>query len=107
VPFPVRYRKSNPYENLRALVEPGHDPFAVEAEAVAITARWSRLLETGSVRLADGFYGSTPMPARYKDVGGHAFAAEFDGTDHEFETGLRKWIAQLGKVHSVRFFYTP
>ncbi|HLK18522.1 MAG TPA: hypothetical protein VKT81_06175, partial [Bryobacteraceae bacterium] len=73
VPFPVHYRKPNPYEKLRPLIEPGHDAFPVEAEAVEIAARWKRGLATGSISLAEGFRGSSPMPARYRGLD-----AEFD-----------------------------
>ena len=107
VPFPVRFRKPNPYENLRGLVEPGHDGFAVESDAVAISARWSRSLQAGSLPLAEGFRGASPMPARYRDIGGGVFVAEFDSAGGNFETGLRTWIAQLGKIRSARFFALP
>ncbi len=103
-PFPVHYRKSTPYEALAAFAEPGHDEFAVEKEAAEITARWEQLLPSGSVPLAEGFQGSSPMPARYSPLADSAFTAEFDRADLNFQPGLEKWIAQLGHVRSARFF---
>ncbi len=103
-PFPVHFRKSNPYESLRNLVEPGHDEFTVEKDAAAATARWNNLLATGAIPLAGGFHGSTPMPARYKEVATGVFSAEFDRTDSGFEAGMARWIAKLGAIRSARFF---
>jgi hypothetical protein len=103
-PFPVHFRKSNPYEKLRAQLEPGHDEFAVEQEAAATTARWNRLPATGAVPLAGGFHGSTPMPARYQEIATGVFTAEFDRTDNGLETGMAHWIAKLGAIRSARFF---
>jgi len=103
-PFPVHFRKLNPYESLRNLVEPGHDEFTVEKDAAAATARWNRLLSTGAVPMAGGFQRSTPMPARYKEVAPNIFSAEFDRTDTGFEAGMGHWIAKLGALRSARFF---
>ena len=102
--FPVSFRKPNPYENLRALVEPGHDEFAMEREAAVIAARWSRMLVTRAIPLADDFRGASPLPARYKEIAKGTFAAEYDRTDRAFQTGLRDWIAKLGDIRSGRFF---
>ena len=107
VPFPVHYRKPNPYENLRALIAPGQDAFPVEAEAAAITARWNHLFAAGSVPLADGFRGSAPLPTRYKEIDAGIFAAEFDSTGGDFQIGLKEWIAKLGAIRSARFFVLP
>src|ERR1700728_1178395 len=103
-PFPVHFRKSNPYESLRPLVEPGHDEFKIEQEAAATTARWNRLLITGAVPLAGGFRGSTPMPARYQEIATGVFTAEFNRADNGFDAGMARWIAKLGAIRSARFF---
>lgn len=107
MPFPVHYRKPNPYEKLRPLIQPGHDAFAVEAEAVAITARWNRSISAGSLSLADGFRGSTPLPRNYKEISAGVAAGEFDKTDGGFESGLKAWIAKLGTIRSARFIVLP
>lgn len=104
VPFPVRFRKPNPYENLRVLVEPGHDAFAVEAEAAAIEKRWSGSLSTGAAPLAEGFQGSSPLP-RYDRIGDNIFVAKFEGGD--FAAGFKRWRAALGSIRSARFFALP
>ena len=103
MPFPVHYRKPNPYEKLRPLIQPGHDAFVVEAEAAAIAARWDRFIATGSLSLADGFHGSTPLPKSYKEIGEGVADAEFDKTDPAFASGLKAWIAKLGSIRSARF----
>lgn len=107
MPFPVHYRKPNPYENLRALIEPGHDVFAGEAEAAAITARWNRSMVTGSLPVADGFRGSTPLPKSFKKIDDEVAVAEFDKSDRGFESGLKAWIARLGSIRSARFVALP
>ncbi len=107
VPFPVHYRKPNPYEKLRALIEPGHDAFAVEAEAAAITARWNRSIATGSVAMADGFRGSTPLAKRYKKIDDGIAIGEFDKSDLGFESGLKAWIAKLGSIRRAHFIPLP
>jgi len=102
--FPVHFRKPNPYEKLRHLLEPGGDEFVVEKQAAATAARWNRLLDTGTIPLAAGFQGSTPMPARYKEIATGVSSAEFDSTDRGFEAGMARWIASLGAIRSARFF---
>src|SRR5579862_5026594 len=86
--FPVRFRKPNPYESLRPLIEPGHDEFTIEKEAAEIAARWQRALVARSVQLADGFRGTSPV----------------SGNDHAFQKGFEEWIARLGEIRSARFF---
>lgn len=103
-PFPAHFRKPNPYDGLRPLLEPGKDEFAVEAEAAAVTARWNRMIETRTIPLADGFQGSSPMAARYREIDRGVFAAEFDHKDRGFQSGLERWIATLGDIRSARFF---
>jgi tetratricopeptide (TPR) repeat protein len=103
VPFPVQYRKANPYEKLRPLLEPGHDAFAVEVQAAAITERWNRSIGTGSLPMAEGFRGSSPLAKSYKNIAEGVAVAEFDKLDHGFESGLKQWIAKLGSIRSARF----
>ena len=107
MPFPVHYRKPNPYEKLRALIQPGHDAFAVEAEAGAITAHWNRSIAAGSMPLADGFRGFSPLPKSYKKIDDGVTIGEFDKSDRGFENGLKQWIAKLGSIRSARFFVLP
>jgi tetratricopeptide (TPR) repeat protein len=103
VPFPVHYRKPNPYEKLRPLIQPGQDAFVVEAEAAAITERWNNSVATGALSIADGFRGSTPLPKSYKEIGEGVAIGEFDKTDAAFANGLKAWIAKLGSIRSARF----
>ena len=107
VPFPVQYRKLNPYEKLRPLLEPGHDTFAVEAQAAAISDRWKRSIGTGSLLTAEGFRGSSPLPKSYKNIAEGVAVAEYDKPDHGFESGLKQWIAKLGSIRSARFSVLP
>lgn len=105
--FPVHFRKSSPYELLRPQIDPGHDEFAVEREAVEIEARWSRMLATRTVALAGDFRGGSPMPVRYQQIAKGVFAGEFDSADRRFQAGLKNWIANLGEVRSARFVALP
>ena len=106
-PFPVRYRKPNPYEKLRPLIEPGHDAFAVEAEAAEIARRWNRVIAAGSVSLADGFSGTSPLPKSYREIDVGVAVAEFERADRDFEGGLTQWIAKLGSIRTARFMVLP
>ena len=103
-PFPVQFRKSNPWDALRPFLDAGHDEFAVEKEAADITSHWNRFFQTRSLPLADNFHGSSPMPARYRTVADGVFEADFNGSRDPFQPGLETWLAQLGQVHSARFF---
>jgi tetratricopeptide (TPR) repeat protein len=104
-PFPVHFRKSSPYENLRALLEPGHDEFAIEKEAESIERQWLRFLATGSVPLARDFRGVSPKAARYNEVAPGVFEAEFGS--EPFPSGAAAWIASLGRIRAARFFVLP
>jgi tetratricopeptide (TPR) repeat protein len=72
--FPVHFRKPNPYETLRSMVEPGHDEFTAEKEAADTEARWKRILTARPFSLGDDFQA------------------------------LKEWIAKLGEIRSTRFF---
>jgi len=106
-PFAVRYRKPNPYEKLRGLIEPGHDAFAVEAQAAEIAGHWNRVIATGAVSLAGGFRGTSPLPESYREIDEGVAVAEFDPTDRDFERGLTQWIKKLGSIRSARFIVLP
>src|SRR5450755_1789009 len=103
-PFPVHFRKPAPYEDLRGLVEAGHDEFAKESEAEATEARWNRLLAQSPVPLTGDFRGYPPLPARYQQIAEGVLQAEFTREEEDFQAGWRQWIASLGDVRSARFF---
>ncbi len=104
VPFPVRFRKPNPYERLFSYVEAGHDEFLVERQAAEITAQLERLPESRSLPLAKDFRGLSPMPVRYQTVAEGVFRAEFQREDTRFQEGLERWLNSLGRIRSARFF---
>src|SRR5581483_2995588 len=76
--FPVRFRKPNPYEALRPLIDPSHDEFTTEAGASAISHLWYRMLKTRAIPTSAGFRGSSPMPVRYREVAPGYSVAEFE-----------------------------
>ena len=106
-PFPVRFRKSLPYESLFEFIEPGHDEFAGEKQASDITAHLDAIFETRALPLSNNFEGASPMPARYRAVAEGVALAEFDPADRDFEQGLKKWLDSLGQIRSARFFVLP
>jgi tetratricopeptide (TPR) repeat protein len=106
-PFPVRFRKPSPYDNLLPYIQPGNDEFAAEKTAMEITTLLRRMTSTGALPLANGFRGSSPLPAGYRAVSGNFFEAEFDAGDSGFEAGLRKWLASLGAIREARYFVLP
>lgn len=83
--FPVRFRQPNPYTALHLQIEPGADEFAQEVQATRITVILNRLHQTGSLPLAPGFEGKSPLPG------------------HDFEPGLREWLRSLGDVRRCRY----
>ena len=105
--FPVRFRQQHPFEDLYRFIEPGTDEFAVEKEAMEITALLDRLPETKAFPLADQFEGTSPLPSRYRKVAADVSAAEFDSKDRDFAGGLKKWLASLGEIRSARFNVLP
>jgi tetratricopeptide (TPR) repeat protein len=102
--FPVRYRKTSPYEGLYQHIEPGHDEFASEREAMDIPARLERILAERRAPLAPDFRGVSPHPKRYAAIAEDVAKAEFDSSDAGFEAGLTRWIESLGAVNSARFY---
>ncbi|MEO8128334.1 MAG: VCBS repeat-containing protein, partial [Bryobacteraceae bacterium] len=89
-------------DSIYRFVAPGTDEFAVEAQAATITSQLNRLLETRSLPLAEGFRGSSPMPARYRQIAPDVAVAEF-GKD-AFAGGLQAWVDSLGAVRAARFY---
>jgi tetratricopeptide (TPR) repeat protein len=106
-PFPIRLRKSHPYESLFASIQPGHDEFAGEKDAVEITAHLDRLLQTRQLPLTGTFRGLSPLPAHYERVADDIARAKFDAKDTRFSEGLAKWVDSLGSVRSARFYVLP
>jgi tetratricopeptide (TPR) repeat protein len=63
-PFPVHFRKASPFESLAQYIAPGHDEFAGEQAAMAVTERLRKL---------------TVPPARhYREAAPGFFDAEFE-----------------------------
>ncbi len=106
-PWPVRFRRPNPYEALARFIEPGHDEFAGEKHAAEVTARLERMIQSRELPLAADFHGLSPLPARYQPVTGGVAEAEFDSSDHRFAAGLRDWVESLGRVRRAAFFALP
>ncbi len=100
----VRFRKPAPYESIYRFIQPGSDEFAAEAEAARITAHLNRVVEAKSLPLAEGFLGSSPMPARYRSIADDVSEAEFAPDDKGFAEGLKAWVDSLGSVRSARFY---
>ncbi len=106
-PYPVRFRRTNPWDALSAYMEPGHDEFTIEKQAAEVSRHLDRLLKIRALPLAADFQGASPMPARHTPVAEGVFQAEFNPADHDFERGLVRWLDSLGQVRSARFFVLP
>ena len=92
VPFPVQFRKPNPYEALFRHVEPGQDEFVAEKYALEITSHLNRLPSVRSFPLAADFQGISPLPADYSSVGVGVSKGIFDLSDSRFQAGLQRWL---------------
>ncbi len=106
VPYPVRFRKPNPYDSVLAHVDAGTDEFPFEKEAQAIEQHFRSMLEGTALPLADDFRGASPLPLRYRPVGAGVSDAEF-GSAAAFQNGLKPWIESLGRVRRSAFFVLP
>ena len=110
VAFPVKFRKSNPYESASAYIEAGHDEFPEEKRAEEITSLLLRAFEARSFSLAADFQGSPPLPVRYTTIESRnetvIRTAVFGGADRPFAQGVREWIESVGQVRSLRFYVT-
>jgi Tfp pilus assembly protein PilF len=105
-PFPVRFRKPNPYDALLAHIDAGTDEFRFEKEAQEIEGHLRAMLQGAPLAHADDFRGASPMPQRYKPVGQGVSEAEFQSQE-EFHSGLERWIKSLGPVRRSAFFVLP
>lgn len=103
-PFPVRFRKASPHETLAPYILPGADEFTGEKIAMEIVAALRRMITTAALPLAPEFRGASLAPARYRDVGGGCFDAEFDPAA-PFD--LRGWMGSLGTIRAARYFALP
>ncbi len=102
--FPVRFRKTSPYEELYRFIAPGSDEFAIEKEAAEITGTLEKLLETRRLPSAESFRGRSPLPAHYRRVADDVSEAVFDANDGRFEEGLARWLDSLGEVQNARYY---
>ena len=101
-PYPVHFRKPNPYDHVLAHLDAGTDEFPFEKEAQEIEARLAAMLRGEALPVAGDFTGTAPLASRYRPVGEGVAEAEF-GADADF----RKWIASLGNIRRARFFVLP
>ena len=106
-PFPVQFRRSNPYEALTQYIEPGNDGFPGEKEVMQIASALRHLTEKRSLPLDATFHGRSPLPVRYRSIAESIFEAEFGTGDASFAEGLAKWVASLGNVNEARYFALP
>src|SRR5262245_3318894 len=112
VPFPIQFRKPNPYTSIYACIEPGHDEFPEEKRVEQITAILHVAVEGRSFPLAADFQGSPPLPVRYETVESDSKNdpiiqnAVFGGAGQSFSEGVQHWIESLGQVRRVSFYVT-
>src|SRR5690242_21922251 len=89
-PYPVHFRKTNPYDSVLQHIEAGTDQFRGEKEAEEIEARLRSLLTTRSLPVAADLRGRSPLPSRYRPVAEAGSEAEFAPSPGPFGEGLRK-----------------
>ena len=104
--FPVKFREPGPCADLRGLVDPASDAFELERRGMAIERILAAMLSAGEIALAADFRGASPMPQEYAGEG-QVFEARFGASQEGFATGLRRWIAALGKVRRASFHVLP
>ncbi len=100
-------RPFTPYATLLRHIEPGHDEFPLEKQALDIAAHLARLPETGTLPLAPNFTGSSPVPARFRAITPAVATAEFSPDPAPFPSALRAWLTSLGTLRAARFFVLP
>jgi tetratricopeptide (TPR) repeat protein len=106
-PLPVHFRKPSPWDALRAQIEPGHDEFPRETEAMEVVAALERVLKTGTMPLSPGFRGVPPLANRYRAIAADTWQAEFGGVEGEFGAGVQAWLKSLGTIRAARFYRLP
>ncbi len=106
-PFPIVFRKPNPYASLEPAIEPGHDEFAGEVEAARLKSALERMLRGEGIELAEGFAGRSPMPSGYAAVGEEIRTAVYEGAGAGFHDGVRRWLASIGAIRGARVYPLP
>ncbi len=86
-----------PYLKLKPFIEPGHDEFPAEKEALALKAALHAALQSKS--LPNAAVGATS----YRQLAPDLAEAVFDGTPADW----RIWVEQLGNVRRAEFFPLP
>jgi tetratricopeptide (TPR) repeat protein len=111
IPYPVHFRKPNPYEGVLAHVEAGTDEFHFEKEAAEIEGRLVAMLGGQALPLSPDFEGAAPLPGRYRDVAEGVSEAEYGSAggfpEGHFQEELAQWIRSLGRPRRARFFVLP
>ena len=97
-------RPHNPYEALLRDIEPGHDEFHLEKEALETASHLKRFAETRSLPCAPGLHGISPVPVRYTPVAGDVSKAAYDTSPTEIAAGLAKWLDSIGQIRAARFY---
>jgi tetratricopeptide (TPR) repeat protein len=105
-PYPVHFRKPNPYEAVLAHVAAGTDEFHFEKEAEEIERRLAAMLGGQALPLSEDFEGTSPLPRGYHAIAEGVSEAEF-GLDGGFAETLAQWIHSLGRIRRARFFVLP
>src|ERR1700723_1357747 len=102
-PYPVHFRKANPFAAALSHIDAGSDEFPFEKQAQEIESRLAAMLNGKALPLASGFRGAPLIPKRYVPMAEGVAEAEFGEGAPDFTP----WVKSLGQVRRARFFVLP
>lgn len=95
------------YLKLEAFLEPGHDEFPEEAEAMQAEAALQRAVSARALPISPGFRGVSLLAADWRAAGADVGVAVFKGDEAIPDSGFTRWLESLGAIGRTRFFVLP
>jgi hypothetical protein len=77
---------------LEAFLEPGHDEFPEEAEAMQAEAALQRAVSARALPISPGFRGVSLLAADWRAAGADVGVAVFKGDEAIPDSGFTRWL---------------
>ncbi len=102
--FAAEVRRDPPYLSLEPLIVPGDRDFPEERLAVQTVAALHNAVRVRALPLAETFAGSSPNPARFRDLSADLRQSEFEPGDTDVQAGWVLWLDTLGSIRRIDFY---
>ena len=95
------------YEALLRDIEPGHEEFPFEKQALDIASQLRQFRHTRALPVVRGLQGISPVAVRFTPIAEAVIGAVYDDALSDVGKGLVNWLDSLGSIRELRFYVLP